>query len=363
MKPTPNSYIEAMLAYTPGEQPQGEGWIKLNTNENPYPPSPAVAAAVMSALGADGAALRLYPSPDSRRFREAVSVLHGLPVDHVLAGNGSDDVLNLLIRAYAGPGRPVGMLNPSYSLYPVLAAAQNAPVVRVEIQADLTFSIHAVTDSGASIFFITNPNAPLGINYARKTIAQAAADFKGLLVVDEAYAAFAPEDCIELLRTHSNVVITRTLSKAHALAGMRVGYVLARPEVIGLLDRVRDSYNLDRLAQAAGVAALNDANWLQETVGKVKRSRERLTQSLLDIGWSVVPSATNFVLATPVRMGSPPGVSTSEHAFEFLRSKKILVRRFPAHPLTASALRITVGTDAEVDAFLHAAKEWTAGRG
>jgi histidinol-phosphate aminotransferase len=363
MKPIPNSYIEAMLAYTPGEQPQGQGWVKLNTNENPYAPSPAVVAAVVSAVSGDGAALRLYPSPDSRGFREAVGALHGLPIDHVLAGNGSDDVLNLLIRAYAGPGRPVGMLNPSYSLYPVLAAAQNAPVVRVEIQPDFTFAVDAVTGSGASIFFITNPNAPLGINFARKIIAQVAANFAGLLVVDEAYAAFAPEDCVELVRSHANVVITRTLSKAHALAGMRIGYVLARPEVIALLDRVRDSYNLDRVAQAAGVAALNDANWLQETVGKVKHSRERLTQSLLNLGWSVVPSATNFVLVTPVRPGFPPSLSTSEHAFDFLRSQKILVRRFPAHPLTASALRITVGTDVEVDAFLHVAKEWTAGRG
>lgn len=363
MKPIPNAYIEAMLAYTPGEQPQGEGWIKLNTNENPYPPSPAVTAAVVGVVSGDGETLRLYPSPDSRRFREAVSALHGLSIDHILAGNGSDDILNLLIRAYAGPGRPVGMLNPSYSLYPVLAAAQNAPVVRVEIQSDLTFAVDAVTGSGASIFFITNPNAPLGINFAREMIAQVAASFPGLLVVDEAYAAFAPEDCIELVRSHANVVITRTLSKAHALAGMRVGYVLARPEVIALLDRVRDSYNLDRLAQAAGVAALNDVSWLQETVRKVKHSRERLTQSLLGMGWSVVPSATNFVLATPARPSSPPAMSTSEHAFDFLRSKKILVRRFPSHPLTASALRITVGTDTEVDAFLDAAKEWTAGRG
>lgn len=363
MKPVPNPHIAAMAAYTPGEQPQGGGWVKLNTNENPYAPSPAAVAAALAAIGTDGAALRLYPSPDSRLFRESVAAFHGLPLGHVLAGNGSDDVLNLLIRAYAGAGRPVGMLDPSYSLYPVLAAAQAAPVIRVPITAAFNFDSAAVAGCGAAIFFITNPNAPIGVAFALERVAAAASAFPGLLVVDEAYAAFAPSDCVELVRSHPNVAVTRTLSKSHALAGLRAGYVLAQPAVIGLLDRVRDSYNLDRVAQAAAAAALSDCVWLASTINRIKASRERLASGLSALGWLVTPSATNFLLATPVREGRIASSVTAEHAFEFLRERRILVRRFPSHPLTAASLRITVGTDAEVDAFLAAASAWTAGRG
>ena len=363
MEPPPNAHVAAMSAYAPGEQPQGEGWVKLNTNENPYPPSVRAFEAARSAFGEDGAALRLYPSPDSRVLREAAADFHGLPADHVVAGNGSDDVLNLLIRAYAGPGRPVGMLDPSYSLYPVLAAAQHAPVVRVPIAADLGFDPGAVAGCGAAVFFLTNPNAPLGVAFARERIAEAASAFPGLLVVDEAYAAFAPFDCVDLVRSHPNVAVTRTLSKAHALAGLRVGYALARPGVVGLLDRVRDSYNLDRVAQAAGAAALSDRAWLAATVARVAASRSRLSAGLADLGWAVIPSSANFVLAAPTRPGIPPSSDVAAHAFEFLRQRRILVRRFPSHPLTAASLRITVGTDSEVGALLAAAADWTAGRG
>ncbi len=362
MKPPPNPHVAAMSAYTPGEQPQGGGWVKLNTNENPYAPSPAAVAAAQAAIGSDGDALRLYPEPASRALRESAATFHGLPADHVLAGNGSDDVLNLLIRAYAGPGRPVGMLDPSYSLYPVLAAAQAAPVIRVPILPELTFDPMAVAGCGAAVFFITNPNAPIGVAFSPARVAAAAAAFPGLLVVDEAYAAFAACDCVDLVRAHPNVAVTRTLSKSHSLAGLRAGYVLARPEVIGLLDRVRDSYNLDRVAQAAAAAALSDRAWLAATVERIKASRERLASGLRALGWSVIPSATNFVLATPVRQGMAESLETGAHAFEYLRSRRILVRRFPSHPLTAAALRITVGNDADVDAFLAVAGEWTAGQ-
>jgi len=363
MEPQPNPHVAAMSAYTPGEQPQGGGWTKLNTNENPYAPSPAAVTAARAAIGEDGGVLRLYPSPDSRDLRAAAAAFHGLPQDHVLAGNGSDDVLNLLIRAYAGPGRAVGMLDPSYSLYPVLAAAQHAPVVRVPITADLTFDPESVAGSGCTVFFLTNPNAPLGVAFARERVAAAARAFPGLLVVDEAYAAFAPADCVGLVREHANVAVTRTLSKSHALAGLRAGYVLARPGVIALLDRVRDSYNLDRVAQAAAAAALADRAWLDSTVARILASRERMASGLRGLGWQVGASATNFLLAVPTRPGAPVSAATGEHAFEYLRMRRILVRRFPSHPLTAPALRITVGTDPEVDACLAAAADWTAGRG
>ena len=350
-----------MAAYTPGEQPQGGGWVKLNTNENPYPPSPQALAAIRAVVAAEGAALRLYPSPDASPLREAAAKLHAFPAADILAGNGSDDLLNILIRAYAGPGRPIGMLDPSYSLYPVLAAAQGAAVVKVPIRADFSFDVEAVAKCGAAIFFLTNPNAPLGVSFSPAKVSELARAFPGLLVVDEAYAAFADEDCAELPKTHANVVVTRTFSKGHALAGLRAGYALCPPGLATILHRVRDSYNLDRLAQVGAAAALADTAWLHETVAKVRSERARLTSGLEALGWAVVPSSGNFLLATPASAQRSASPATSEHAFAFFRERKILVRRFPNHPLTASALRITVGTAAEMDAFLAAAQAWSEG--
>lgn len=358
--PASNPHVAAMSAYVPGEQPQGGGWVKLNTNENPYPPSPAALDAVRSAVAGDGASLRLYPSPDASPLREAAAQAHGFPSERIVAGNGSDDLLNLLIRAYAGPGRPVGMLDPSYSLYPVLAAAQGAPVVKVPIAPDFTFDLDAAAACGAAVFFLTNPNAPLGIRFLPARVAALAERFPGLLVVDEAYAAFSDSDCVDLARTAPNVVVTRTLSKGHALAGLRAGYALCPAETASLLHRVRDSYNLDRLAQAAAAAALLDRAWLARVVAAVKSTRERTVAGLAAIGWSSVEPHGNFVLTEPRSVRRPPSRETSAHAFEFLKTRRILVRRFPGHPLTEKCLRVSVGTDAEADAFLAAAREWTA---
>jgi histidinol-phosphate aminotransferase len=359
--PLPNPLIAAMSAYTPGEQPQGEGWVKLNTNENPYPPSAQVVQALQEAVGVKSANFRLYPSPDSAPVREAVSHLHGLPASQVVVGNGSDDILNLLIRAYAGPGRAVGMLDPSYSLYPVLAAAQGAPLVKVPLQADGSWSAEAIAQSGATIFFLTNPNAPLGFVFAASQVALLAERFAGLLVVDEAYADFAGVDCVALVKSHPNVVVTRTLSKAYALAGLRVGYALCPVGVAEILHRVRDSYNLDRLAQVAAVAALQDKTWLKATVGKVCATRSLVGQRLQALGWKVNPAAGNFIFAEPRSRTREPSLATAADAFEFLRARKILVRRFPHHPLTATGLRISVGTEAEMQAFLAAAEAWSQG--
>ena len=254
--PAANPHVAAMSPYVPGEQPQGGGWVKLNTNENPYPPSLRSLEAIRAALVNDGAALRLYPSPDSAPMREAVARFHDFDAARVVAGNGSDDILNLIIRAYAGPGRPIGMLNPSYSLYPVLAAAQAADVVKVEVTDQLGVDVDAIAKSGASVFFLTNPNAPLGVAFTPDVVRSVAQAFPGMLVVDEAYASFADADCVALARELPNVIVTRTMSKAHALAGLRVGYALCPVGVAEILHRVRDSYNVDRLAQIAAAAAL-----------------------------------------------------------------------------------------------------------
>jgi histidinol-phosphate aminotransferase len=359
--PAANAHVAAMSPYVPGEQPQGGGWVKLNTNENPYPPSLRALEAIRLALVNDGAALRLYPSPDSAPLREAVARFHGCEAADVVAGNGSDDILNLLIRAYAGPGRPIGMLNPSYSLYPVLAAAQAADVVKVEVTDALGVGVDAVAKCGAAIFFLTNPNAPLGVAFATDVVRAVAKAFPGLLVVDEAYAAFADDDCVALVREFPNVVVTRTMSKAHALAGLRVGYALCPPSVAEVLHRVRDSYNVDRLAQVAAAAALDDREWLDVTVTRVRATRDRLAGALGKIGWQVNPAAGNFVLAAPVSTKRAASVETAAHCFEFLRARKILVRRFPHHRLTEKSLRISVGTEQETDVFLQAVAAWMEG--
>ena len=359
--PAPNPQVAALTAYTPGEQPQGGGWIKLNTNENPYPPSLRALEAVRVALLHDGALLRLYPSPDAAPLREAAARFHDFKPERIVAGNGSDDTLNLLIRAYAGPGRPIGMLDPSYSLYPVLAAVQGAAVVKVPFTRDLSFDLAAVAGCGAAVFFLTNPNAPLGVAFPVAEVEALARAFPGLLVVDEAYAPFAEGDCVDLARRLPNVVVTRTLSKGHALAGLRAGYALCPPGVAEVLHRVRDSYNLDRLAQVAAAAALDDTEWLRVTSGQVRATRDRLTRELIGLGWSVIPSSGNFLLTAPASPRRPTSPAAAEHAFEFLRARKILVRRFPHHPLTEKSLRISVGTEAETEVFLAAAKAWTEG--
>ena len=359
--PAANAHVAAMSPYVPGEQPQGGGWVKLNTNENPYPPSLRALEAIRVALVNDGAALRLYPSPDAAPLREAVARFHGCEAANVVAGNGSDDILNLLIRAYAGPGRPIGMLNPSYSLYPVLAAAQHAQVVKVEVTEALGLDVDAVAKCGATVFFLTNPNAPLGVAFATDVVRSLAKAFPGLLVVDEAYAAFADADCVALVSEFPNVVVTRTMSKAHALAGLRVGYALCPPGVAEVLHRVRDSYNVDRLAQVAAAAALDDREWLDVTVAQVRATRDRLAAALRQLGWQVNPAAGNFVLAAPASAKRAASVETAAHCFEFLRARKILVRRFPNHRLTEKSLRISVGTEQETDVFLQAVAVWMEG--
>ena len=362
MRPPANPHVESLRAYVPGEQPQGGGWVKLNTNEHPWPPSPRAIAAAAAVL-ADAGRLRLYPSPDSAPLREAAARFHGHPAADIVAGNGSDDLLNLLIRAFAGPGRPVGVIDPSYSLYGVLAAAQDAPVVRVPFPADGRLDPAAIAASGATLFLLTNPNAPLGHAFAPGEVEAAARAFPGLLVVDEAYAAFAGADCAALPARLPNVLVTRTLSKSHALAGLRAGYALCPPGVADILHRVRDSYNLDAVAQAAAAAALDDRGWLDEAVGKVRAARARLAGGLAALGWQVRPSEGNFVLAFPARGADAPSPALAASAFDHLRARRILARRFPNHPLTESGLRISVGRPEEVEALLAAAADWTAGRG
>ena len=342
-------HIAQLHAYTPGLQPTESGWVKLNTNECPYPPSPRVAEALRREIGEDGASLRLYPNQKSAPLRATVAKLHGLREENVCIGNGSDDILNLLVRVFDAPAAPAGYALPSYSLYPVLIGIQDGRSEVIEFDRSLRLPVERIAASSARAFFLTSPNAPTGVGFSNADLGRILASFPGILVVDEAYAPFAREHAIPLLARHSRLVIVRTLSKAYALAGIRVGYALADPAIIGLLDRVRDSYNVNRLSQVAAVAALEDAGYHEAIVARVKSTRDACLADFTGRrGWFTYPSQANFFFTEPQDALGEAGAAVARSAYDFLCARKVLVRLFPAHPLTASFLRISVGTDAEM---------------
>lgn len=353
-------HIQKLHAYTPGLQPTESGWVKLNTNECPYPPSPRVAAAITAELG-DGESLRLYPNPTSAPLRRVVAQLHGLTAENVLIGNGSDDVLNLLVRVFGGPTAATGITIPSYSLYPVLVAINDGSISAIEFDRSMKLPVEKIAASGARAFFLTSPNAPTGVAFTNAELAAVLSTFSGILVVDEAYAPFAEQNAVPLLAKHPNLVITRTLSKAHALAGIRVGYALASAEIIGLLDRVRDSYNVNRLSQAAAIAALSDTGYYDAIIGKIIRTRDYWVGEWAGkLGWFIYPTQTNFIFAEPKNAKGETGPAVAKSLYDFFLSQKILVRAFPSHALTASFLRISVGSDDEMFAVNTAIEAWLA---
>ncbi len=383
-------HIAKLHAYTPGLQPTESGWVKLNTNECPYPPSPRVAAALQREIGADGAALRLYPNPKSSPLRAAIAQLHaresaGLTEANVCVGNGSDDILNLLIRAFVTPAHEVGrtvsgepLLDPrrlggdaspyphaagftlpSYSLYPVLVEIQDGRTRVIEFDRAMRLPVEQIAASTARAFFLTSPNAPTGVAFANADLERVLASYRGLLVVDEAYAPFATENAIPLLARYPNLVVVRTLSKAHALAGIRVGYALAHAELIGLLDRVRDSYNVNRLSQAAALAAIGDPGYYEGIIAQVKATRDRaLAEFAQTRGWFTYPSQSNFIFTEPKNARGESGPTIAKAGYDFLFARKVLVRHFPSHALTASFLRISVGTDAEMRVLSETLDAW-----
>jgi len=368
--PSPLPHIASLHAYTPGLQPAGAGWVKLNTNESPYPPSPSVAEAVMRELGSGptaGASLRLYPNPTSAALRETIATHHktecpSLTAANVCVGNGSDDILNLLVRAYCSAAAPLAFTAPSYSLYPVLVAIENGRCEAIPFTRDMTLPVEKIAASAAPIVFLTSPNAPTGVGFTNADIERILARYRGLLVVDEAYALFARENAAPLLTRHPNLAIVRTLSKSHALAGIRVGYALAHPEVIGALDRVRDSYNVSRLSQAAAIAALNDDAYYHDPasgiIAKIKRTRDRWQNVWRARGWFTYPSQANFIFTEPKNARGETGAAVAKAAYDYLYAHKVLVRYFAGHPLTESFLRISVGTDDEMAVLDNTLQAW-----
>jgi histidinol-phosphate aminotransferase len=352
-------HVARLHAYTPGLQPGEPGWVKLNTNECPYPPSPRVAEALRRELDDDGASLRLYPNPKSSALRATVARLHGLSPDQVCIGNGSDDLLNLIVRLFCSADTPLGQTVPSYSLYPVLVEIQDGSLGSIDFDRSMTLPVERIAASRAKAFLLTSPNAPTGVGFTNAELGRILASFPGLLVVDEAYAPFAAENATALLASHPRLVVVRTLSKAYALAGLRVGYALGHPDLIDLLDRVRDSYNVNRLSQVAALAALEDPAYYAGVIARVVATRDRFQHSLRqDRGWFTYPSSSNFIFTEPRDAKGSTGPAVARCLYEFLLSRKVLVRYFPSHALTASFLRISVGTDPEMDVLNQTLSAW-----
>lgn len=337
--------VQTMQGYVPGKQPSDGTYIKLNTNENPYPPSPRVLAALREAVAPE---LRLYPDPVATRLRETAAALYGCEVEEVIAGNGSDDILTMIVRTFLDAGEVIATPAPSYTLYNALSALQDATCQ--EIPMGPGYSLPEDLDAhGAKVVIIANPNAPTGVLHPRAALRAFLERTQALVVIDEAYADFAGESAIDMLAEFPHLIVIRTFSKAYALAGMRLGLGFARREVIDQMMKVKDSYNLDRLAIVAGCAALQDQAWLHETVGMIVRTRTWMQQELAALGLQVPPSRSNFVFPR-----IPDG--RAAEVFEALEKRRILVRYFRG-PLVKDALRVTVGTDAEGEVFVRALRE------
>lgn len=336
-------HVTALAGYTPGEQPRESGIIKLNTNENPYPPSPRVAAALAAF---DVARLRLYPDPLCRGLREQIAVLHGCDQKNVFVGNGSDEILALATRAFVENDGSIGWFVPSYSLYPVLAEIRDVTARPVNLAADFAWTMPA--DYQASLFLMTNPNAPTSLLFEKRDVAAFCRTFNGVILIDEAYVDFAREHAMDLATaaTNTNTLVMRTLSKSFSLAGLRLGYAVGPAPLIAALYKIKDSYNIDMLAQLVAQAALTDYEYMRTNVARIQQTRGRLMNALRRLGYGVLESDTNFVFARP-----PDGKATE--ILTHLRNRRILVRHFPG-PRTGDYLRITVGTEVEIDALLAA---------
>ena len=355
--------VRALHAYVPGEQPKIKGLVKLNTNENPYPPSPKVLQAVRAAV--DGR-LRLYPNPTAQPLREKLAKFHGCKPENIVVGNGSDELLALATRVFVETRNAergvrndsravVQYFTPSYSLYPVLAAIHGARANAVPLESN--FGIPAVAELRrakkwnfrAALTFITTPNAPGGRGYSTAELGALCRAQRGVMILDEAYVDFAEENALKLALKYPHAIVSRTFSKAYSLCFQRVGYFVGHPELIAALDKVRDSYNVNGLGQVVALATLDDLAYYRKNFQRIIATREQVARELTVLGFRVFPSRTNFLFVRPPAF-------PANGWLQKLRERKILVRWFN-YPETKDFLRITIGSDDEMNALLKAARE------
>ena len=337
--------VQKLEAYVPGEQPKSPNVVKLNTNENAYPPSPACAEVLK---GFDLDRLRRYPDPNFSALRAAIAKQCRTVPERVFVGNGSDEILAVAAKAFVENDEKIGSLDPSYSLYKTLAAIRDVEWSGTPVSAP--GARHAAP--GTSLLLWTNPHAPTGVLTPKEEIAAFAKTFKGVVIVDEAYADFARWNCLELAtaKDNRNVIVMRTFSKSYSLAGLRVGYCIGPEDLVEALYKVKDSYNVDAIAQAVALAAYQDRTYHRKTVAAVVKTRKAFSKALAKRGWDVLPSDSNFVFA------KPPAPARAADLFAALKKREIFVRYFPG-PLTGDRLRITIGTDEQMATLLAALDE------
>jgi len=337
--------IEKAEGYEPGFQPKLPNVIKLNTNENPYPPSPKVMK-ILSEINPDQ--LRRYPDPMGSAFRQVAAEVNGISPENIICCNGGDELLTIAFRAFCDENRSVAYPVPTYSLYPVLAKLQNCKAV--EIPFDSEFNLPAkLAGTDAALTIVCNPNAPNGSFINVDELASLADEASGVLLIDEAYVDFAEKNCTALAKNFDNVIILRSLSKGYSLAGLRFGYAIAQPTLIAGLVKVKDSYNVDAVAIVAAAAAIKDQEYFKQTVEKVKTERKKLTEQLRNLGFDVPDSSANFVLAKCKN-------SNAVEVYEKLKQRNIYVRYW-AYPELKDKLRITIGTSEQNDKLILALKE------
>ena len=332
--------VQAMSGYVPGEQPKAADVIKLNTNENPYLPSADVQD-ILSMI--DISVLSRYPDPVCMELRRAIAELHGCDVEHVFVGNGSDEVLALSVRAFVEREGAVGYFDPSYSLYPILLDIED--VEKRPVELDAAFGWQMPSGYEASLFLMTNPNAPTSLSFSKTNVESFVKDFNGVVLIDEAYADFADENCMDLAIANANVLVCRTLSKAYSLAGIRLGYCIGDADLIGAMYKIKDSYNVNYLTQEIGRGAILDQDTMKANVQAIVETRKLVRDKLEEFGFEVADSQTNFLWVKPLGL-------TAKTLFDELRKRNILVRYFGSDERTKDYLRVTIGTAPEMFRFL-----------
>lgn len=340
--------IDAMQGYVPGEQPKMQQLIKLNTNENPYPPSEKVLQALKEL---DMKRLRLYPDPLADDLCNLVAERWGLSRNMVIAANGSDDLLTMVFRAFTSDKLSVSFLDPTYSLYKILAQMQHAEIKKISLEGDEFAMPSDILEQakGTNLLIITRPNAPTGNSFAISQMREICAKFDGVVLIDEAYADFAEDNCIDFVKEFSNVIVSRTFSKSYSLAGMRLGYAVGDSRLIDGLYKLKDSYNVDLVAQTAAKAAFADSENLSKNCALIKETREEICKALEEMQFTIVPSQANFLFASP-----PDG--DGERYFKALRDEAIIVRYFPGEK-TGKYVRITIGLPEEMEKVLKVTKK------
>ncbi|MBU0650679.1 histidinol-phosphate transaminase [bacterium] len=339
--------IQSMVGYVPGEQPQDGVYIKLNTNENPYPPSPKIKEFLINNF--DYEKLRLYPDPVFFSLRKKISEVYSINKENIFVGNGSDEVLTVITRCFVDSNDIIALPYPSYSLYEVLSAIQGCKNIKINFDENYDLSVEEVVSSKAKIFFIANPNSPSGTVLKKEKIEEIIKKFDGIVVVDEAYADFADYSCSSLVNKYNNLIVTRTLSKSFSLAGIRIGYAFASKKIIDAMFKVKDSYNINMLSQKIAEMAFDDMLYMKTNTEEIKKTRIFTVDGLKSMGFKIFPSQANFLFASH-------DIINGDLLYKILKDKGFLVRYFDDKRLR-HGIRITIGKKEDMEGFLNVTRE------